>query len=280
MAIHALLQELGFSGHEARAYASLVGAGTRNGYEVAKAAGLPRANVYRVLEKLVARGAAERLDTPKGSRYAAIPPDRLFQRLESEHRRRVKAAEEAFADLAREEDTAAPVFNLQGREQVLARARAKMDAARDTLLIALQPPEAAALAPTLREARERGVAISTLCMEGCESECGGCQGNITRCGLAPDDGKRWFLLVADGEWMIAGEISEARTEAVATSQRLVVELAASYIRQSVALATMAGELGERFRGLLSEEARQILDALHPESGFFTRLDKMVDAKTM
>ncbi len=279
MDISALLQELGFGGYEARAYLSLVGVGTRNGYEVAKAAGLPRANVYPVLEKLVARGAAERLDTPKGVRYAAVVPERLLRRLEVEHRSLVKAAETAFASVPRGPGESAPVFNLRGREELLARARADLDAARDGLLIALQPPEAAALAPALRAARERGVRITTLCMEGCADACGGCQGEIARCNLAPVSDERWFLLVTDDERMLAGELCGTRADAVATRQRLVVELAASYIRQSIALVTLAGELGERFNGLLSEEARRILDALHPEDGFLVRLGKLVGAKT-
>lgn len=278
MNIHEQLQELGFSNHEARAYTSLVGAGTRNGYEVAKASGLPRANVYPVLEKLVERGAAERLDTPQGVRYAATAPDQFLKQLDAQHQRLVKNAASTFAELVQDDDKASPIFNLQSREALLTRVRASIAAARGTLFIALQPPEAAVLAQPLYEARERGVTITTLCMQGCEQECGGCQGEISRCHLAPTDGKRWFLLVADNEAMIAGELSATRTEAVTTDQRLVVEITASYIRQSVALATMAGDLGERFNGLLSEEARQILDALHPENGFFARLEEIAGTK--
>ena len=50
--ITALLQQLGFSEYEARAYLALLQRNPLNGYELAKVSGLPRANVYAVLQKL------------------------------------------------------------------------------------------------------------------------------------------------------------------------------------------------------------------------------------
>ena len=48
----ALLLQLGFSEYEARAYLALLQRNPLNGYELAKVSGLPRANVYAVLQKL------------------------------------------------------------------------------------------------------------------------------------------------------------------------------------------------------------------------------------
>ncbi|MGH8379216.1 MAG: TrmB family transcriptional regulator, partial [Gammaproteobacteria bacterium] len=244
------------------------------GYEVAKNSGLPRANVYSVLGKLVQRGAARRLDTRDGVRYAATPPERLAQRLEKDHRRTLAAVRENLAALEQTAE-AAPVFNVQGYDELMEQARVDVDAASTTLLIAIQPNEAARLAQSLREARERGVAITTLCMQACSTECGSCQGDIHRCCLAPGAGVRWLVMVADNKRMLAGEVSTTDAVAVSTEQRLIVELAASYIRQSLALATMASELGESFHGLLSEHALKVLDALHPEGGFLAQLKRVV-----
>ncbi len=271
--INTLLQELGFSEYEARAYVSLVGSGTCSGYEVAKNSGLPRANVYPVLKKLVQRGAVRRLDTHDGVRYVAVPPERMVQRLEKEHQRTLDAVRENLAALE-QTAKATPVFNLRGYDELMEQARADIDTASTTLLVAIQPPEAARLAQPLRDARERGVAITTLCMQACVEECGGCQGDIHRYCLAPGAGLRWLLLVVDDKRMLASEVSAADAVAVATEQRLIVELAASYIRQSLTLATVADDLGERFHGLLSEHALKVLDALHPEGGFLARLKQV------
>ncbi|MDN5923593.1 MAG: hypothetical protein L0H70_01185 [Xanthomonadales bacterium] len=270
MDIHGLLQELGFGDYEAKVYVALVSSGQCNGYEVAKTAGLPRANVYSVLEKLVERGAAQRMDTSAGTRYAAVDPQRLLGHIEARQQRALKAAQRALSKLAHSNAPPA-VFNLHGRDALLGKARECIDSATNQLLVAIQPTEAAALADALREAHQRGVAITTLCMEGCGNECGGCQGSIQRLSMPPDDKARWLMLVVDHASVLAGEITPDQTTAISTSQHLIVELAASYIQQSIALATVAGDLGDRFRGLLSEPAQQILEALRPQGEFFTRL---------
>src|SRR5829696_4540142 len=77
----ALLQQLGFSEYEARAYLALVQRNPLNGYELAKQSGLPRANVYAVLQKLEERGAVVRLSGAAEGRYAPIPADQLTERL-------------------------------------------------------------------------------------------------------------------------------------------------------------------------------------------------------
>src|SRR5699024_3762015 len=213
-----LLKQLGFTDYEARAYVSLVGADSRNGYEVAKAAGMPRANVYPVLERLVERGAARRLTTRKGKRYAAVRPAQLLEELERQHRRTLAAADTALATLEQAESTA-PVDNLSGYNELLGTARATIDAAEHSLLVGIQPGEAAALADPLREARERGVAITTLCMEACDNECGGCQGAIHRYDLMPSAAQRWLLLVGDERHAIAGEIHTTGASAVETEHR-------------------------------------------------------------
>lgn len=268
-----LLQELGFTEYEARAYIALLGAPDCNGYQVAKVSGIPRANVYSILEKLVGRGAVQRNDTKAGRRYTAMPPGQLLAGLGKRQKDRLAAAGEALADLEVPQ-AKTPVFNLDGRNELLMQAHELLEGARTNLVVAIQPAQAAVLAPALAAAHDRGVRIRTLCMEACRAECGGCVGTIHRHNLAPGGNTRWLLLVADNRRLIAAEITGGTTRAIATEQPLIVELADAYIRQSLALATMAGALGERFDGLLSEKTQKILDDLHPEGGFFAWLDRM------
>ncbi len=262
--LHAL-HELGFTDYEARAYLTLVQRGELNGYELSKSSGIPRANVYAVADKLVHRGAAHRVERGDGINYQALPPKQLLRSLESRQRRALSAARGALARVERRAEPAA-VMNLRG-DELLAKARQLVDATQKTLLIAIQPPEAAALADVLRMARERGVTITTLCLEACERECGGCQGEIHRYSLAPGGGVRWLVLVADRRTALVGQIGAAAIEGVVTDQRLVVELAAAYIQQSLSLAVLGSELAGRFEGLLSQEARQLLDRLYPTGDF-------------
>ena len=73
------LGELGFSDYEARAYCALLDAAPANGYQVAGLSGVPRAKIYEVLDKLVARGAAVRVEGKghDGRMFAPTDPKEL-----------------------------------------------------------------------------------------------------------------------------------------------------------------------------------------------------------
>src|SRR5437763_1046614 len=96
----ALLQQLGFSEYEARAYLALLQRNPLNGYELAKVSGLPRANIYAVLQKLEERGAVVRLDMPNGTRYAPIAPTELIQRVATRFQQTLNAVQRALENLA------------------------------------------------------------------------------------------------------------------------------------------------------------------------------------
>lgn len=253
-----LLQQLGFTEYEARAYVTLVAKGGLNGYQLAKHSGIPRANIYAVADKLLEHGAASRAQDGRSQCYQAVPPTALLHSLRAGQERAFKAADQALAGLAQAAQPVS-VFNLRG-DELLARARQLIETSQTRLCLAIQQPEAAALADVLREANARGVAITTLCLEACEAPCAGCQGNVHRFQLAPCDGSRWLVLTCDGAQALLGQFSGLTAEGLATGQHLVVELTEAYIRQSMALATLGSELAGRFEGLLSEQARQLFDA--------------------
>jgi predicted transcriptional regulator len=266
------LQRLGFTEYEARAYVAMVAGGELNGYALAKASGIPRANIYAVADKLVQRGAAQRVERPAGVVYVAIEAKQLLREMEAERRNVMDDARQALSRLSRERNPPA-VLNLRDGE-VLQRAAQLIDASTASLRIALQPSEATQLASPLREARERGVTVTTLCLERCETECGGCVGSIHRCGLAPSDGARWLLVVGDDRSTLLGYFESDSVTAIFTEQPLVVELATAYIQQSTTLAILGSELAGRFEGLLSAETRRVLDGLNPAGDFIARMREL------
>ncbi len=263
MKTHNLLMQLGFGNYEARAYVGLLKHGPCNGYELAKATGMPRANVYSVLKQLVERGAARHFETATGSRYSATSARDYLARLDHEHQQKLEAANDALRSLQPEEP-AAPVFNLDSRQEMLARARQMIDSATDCLIVAIQPAEAGQLAENLRQARERGVQITTLCLEACPSECGGCQGHIHRLDVLSPEQPRWLVLVADRATALLGQPGPDGAHGLVTSQPLVLELADAYVRQSIALTLLGDELASQFSGLLSAQARKTLQHLYPD----------------
>lgn len=259
------LQAMGFTDYESRAYAALLAGPGLNGYRLSQRAGIPRANVYAVLDKLVHRGAVLRVDRDDGPRYSAVEPTQLLAEIEARQRQALDEARHALARLSRHQGPP-PVFNLSG-EAWLPQARRLIAAAEKSLLIAIQPNEAATLAGSLSAARERGATITTLCLEACPGNCGYCLGDVHCYRLQSSGGERWLVLAADARRVLVARFEESRVEAILTDQPLLVRLACAYIQQSLTLALLGGELADRFEGLLSVETRRLLDRLSPQGDF-------------
>lgn len=258
-----LLQQLGFSEYESRAYTALLKASPLNGYELAKASGLPRANIYAVLQKLEKRGAIVRLDAPDGIRYSPIPAKNLLSRLRSNYESILASTQDAL------ESITAPieyeqVWNIHDYSATLEHAQSLVDSSEKYLLIAISPEEASALKNNFDAAQSRGVKITNLCTSACLEECGHCRGNIFRYSVTAEKSKRWLVIVQDDEQVLAGEIGPAdESLAILTRQQILVELISWYIYHSIALATVLNDLGQRTEGLLRPETLSVLASVGP-----------------
>jgi predicted transcriptional regulator len=260
-----LLQQLGFSEYEARAYLALLQRNPLNGYELAKVSGLPRANIYAVLQKLEERGAVVRLDLPNGTRYVPIPPTELTQRVATRFQQTLDAVEQALEDLATPADPEY-VWNIRGYTALLDHAQALLGATRERLLVAIVRQEASALAEPLAQASTRGVEIVTLCLDECPQDCGNCRGTICRYCAALTAERRWLVLVADDAEVLAGEVGpNDEVLAVRTRQRLQVDMASWYIRHSMALTAVLSELRSRQDHVLEPETQALLRSVDPSN---------------
>ena len=257
------LRQLGFGEYEARAYVALLQRSPMSGYELAKVSGLPRANVYAVLQKLEERSAVVLVDTPEGTRYAPVPAQELVERLQHNFEQRLETARRGLDELVGPApyDT---VLNARGYAVLLDHARTLIGAAQQRLLLALSQPESQALAATISAADARGVRVVTLCMAGCQNECGTCRGDVHRYRLAPEQATRWLVVVSDESEVLAGEIGLAgEAHVVRTRQRLLVDLSVGYIRHSIALAALLNDAGGRLIAGLKPETRAVLASLGP-----------------
>lgn len=275
-----LLKQLGFGDYEARAYVALLQRNPLNGYELAKVSGVPRANIYSVLQKLEERGAIVRLETPDSVRYAPLPPGELLQRLSSRFQEAQDQARRALQELT------APVeheyvCNVQGYPATLEHMRSLLHAAQRRLILAIWPQEALALAPDLALALARGVEVITLCLAACSEECTECQGHIYRYQVVQEQPTRQFVLVVDGAEMLASEIGPGeRALTIRTRQRLLVDLVERYVRRSIALAAVLEDLGDGQENPLKPETLTILAAINPfnwSAGWLHSLNPMSES---
>jgi len=248
------LQSVGFGEYEAKAYATLVQRGPLTGYQLAKASGIPRPNVYPVIDRLEKRGAVTRIDVGDGVKYAALPADEMLAGLSRTVESHLAGAESALADLA-QAPPAAALWNLQGYENAMARAEQLIGGARERLQVGLWSNEAGRLAGVVAAAPARGVQIVTLCIEGCADECGGCRGEVYRYAVSGEASTRWLMIVADERELLVGQISPGgEVRAAHTTLEVFVSMTSQYLRGAIATAEIARSLGPRLPKLLDRGA--------------------------
>ena len=245
---------MGFNESDALAYATLVRSGPMTGYQLARASGIARPNVYGVIDRLEKRGAVTRIGIGDGVKYAALPPAEMLSRLSSGIDAHMAAAKDAFEHLGGE-PSGEHVWNLEGYQAVLDRAEAVARGAKERLLLGVWSSESARLGDAVAAAEARGVDIVTLCAQGCAEECGGCRGEIYRYPVAQRSDPRWLMVVADDREVVMGEVAATGdARAAHTSLPMIAAVAGQYIRNTIASAEIVRSLGSRLPKLLDRGA--------------------------
>lgn len=152
------LTELGFSSQEARVYVALLQQPSATGYELARAAGLQRANVYQVLAALTDRSVVARVSPGTPARYVAHPPADVLGRIK---RRTAERADSLIADLAALAAPREPAafFTLRDREAVIDRTAALVGEARERVAVCVWAEDLDWLAGPLRAAARSGCRV-------------------------------------------------------------------------------------------------------------------------
>lgn len=148
------LVSLGFSSQEARVYLALLRRPSATGYEIAKSAGLPRANVYQVLSVLLAKNVVQRVsDNP--ARYVAHAPSDVLDRIKRETLLRCDSLSADLSALSPPTEPAA-FWTLRGRQAVAEQVLVLVGGARQRIAICLWEDDLAWLGGPLREAHRGG----------------------------------------------------------------------------------------------------------------------------
>lgn len=272
-----LLQELGFTEHEARAYQALLQHNPVTGYELAKVSGIPRPNIYPVLQKLEARGAAVRIAGDEITRYLPVPPEEFLKRIDDQLQATLNQVGPLLQTVAQPAE-ANYIWNTAGYSNLLAQARTLIDGAEAELLVAIWPDEARALAEDLAQAEARDRKVTTLCLAGCPQECGGCRGQIFRNKIVETPGTRWLLLVPDSKEALVGEIPlEQEVSVVRTRQPLIVKLTSWFIEHAITLGLLLLDADDYLAHHPSPTTRAMLTDGDPHgpSGWLTAMRQLL-----
>ena len=248
------LQAVGFSEYEARAYATLVRRGPLTGYQLAKDSGIPRPNVYAVIDRLEKQSAVARIEVRDGVKYAALPADEMLGRLSRTVEAHLAGAKGALEGLGQ---STGPdyIWNIEGYDSMISRAEALVGGAQEHLLVGVWSPESTRLAPAFAAAQQRGVQLVVLCVQGCANECGGCRGDVYRYPVAAEAKTRWLMLAADDRELLLGQVGPgAEARAAHTTLEVFVAMTSHYLRNTIAAAEIVRSLGPKLPKLLDQSA--------------------------
>jgi hypothetical protein len=170
------------------------------------------------------------------------------------------------------------VWNVQGYEVMLARAEELIDGSEEQILVGLWSDESGRLAEAVARAQSRGVLISTLCIQGCPDECGGCRGTIYRYSLEAGTETRWLVIVADETRFLVGQVSEGgNCSAALTTLEVFAKMGAQYMRNAIAAAEIVRSLGPSLPDLLDDRARAAVHGAGLVAANKTWFEQMLEA---
>jgi Cd2+/Zn2+-exporting ATPase len=271
------LEALGFSEYEARAYVVLLRDGPQTGYELAKRSAIPRPNIYPVLARLVQRGAVNKIDSKGAARYSALSSARMIEGVEKTFSAQAARARQAMLQIE-ESETDEQIWNIEGRDRVLDRARDMVDSSKEQLLLGVWSNESAALAENVARAERRGVDVTTLCVQACPQECGGCTGRLYRYDLEAASEPRTLVIVRDRTELLAGQCSaDGSARGAITRMPAFVSIATQFLENTIAVAEIARSLGPRLPALLDEEARGALQRAGIRLDATSWLDRLISS---
>lgn len=211
------LQILGLTEWESRVYLALLKKSPATGYGIAKLSRVPRAKVYEVLASLERKGAVE-VARGEPLQYRPVPPAELIERARADTAQRINAAERAIADYTEQTDASAAIWDIQGRDQIIARARQLVAAARRRIMLEIWESDAADIKAELRAAAEREVEIIVVAYGDPGYPFARVYPHPLTDEVTSGLGGRWLVLSVDDREVIAGIVSSAeRSRAALTS---------------------------------------------------------------
>ena len=240
----AVLERLGFSNYEARAYLALLGNAPVTGYQLSKLSGVPRSRIYETLEKLTQKGLVFTLQADP-AQYAPLDSQELLTRLRSEFDESLRTLEDQIASLSTR-TALESIWNIQGRENILAKARAMIKEAKETVYLAAWDQVIQEIKAELEEASERGIRVIVVSCGEVDLMTGTLYRHRFEEQLCPVGGSS-IDLVIDGREVLVGEALLGDTCQAAWTRNVgLVFTAEEYIRHEVYIHKLIEKLGTGF----------------------------------
>ena len=257
------VQELGFTEYEAKAYLALLTEAPLSGYRVAQRSGVPRSKVYEVLEGLVERGTVL-VNRGETVRYAPLAPRELVERRRREMELAVGAAESALERHSSGVVGGGEIWDITGREEILARAREVIGRSRSSILLEVWREDAPEVREALAAAAERGVSVSVVAYGDPEYPFAKVYHHDLVDEVTRGLGARWLVLSADLREVVTGGISMgSESRAAWTSHPGLVVPTAELVKHDIYVQEMLDAHRKTLEGSFGPGLKELREGLDP-----------------
>lgn len=243
---------LGLTEYESKVYLALLREHPATGYQVSKAAGIPRSMVYEALGRLEARGAVLKTLEDKATLYRPVAPDMLLDRYEREAQTRIAQLRAGLEPLYTRQDEGR-LWTFSGRREALSYAAELIAGASRELMLVLTDADIDELRALLAAAHERGVKLGVI-LTG-KADFG--LGQVVRHPQRETELHRiqeTLIVVADEREFL---IASGQTATVTTNSNMVL-IARQFIWMELFAQRIFARLGDNLLAVLDPEDRQVL----------------------
>jgi sugar-specific transcriptional regulator TrmB len=226
------LQKLGFTEYEARAYLALLRHNPSTRYQLSQNAAIPDSKIYEVVRRLQDKGMIAGLhgDPP---RFMPLAPEQLLSQLEHKTQESLDFLSASLHSVANQ-PAVQWIWNIEGYDQTLSKAKDMIEAARDELTASMWHEEAERVLEPLKAAAGRGVTLNFLAYDACPIDFGNLREHVHRDRLQvrlTDAQGRWLTLVTDRAQVLVASSLESSASAVWTNHAGLAMIVNRYVME-------------------------------------------------
>ena len=162
--------ELGFTLNEARAYIALLSYGEMTGYELSKNSEIPSATIYKVIQKLLDKGAIYVVEgeTPK---YEPIPLEELVYKISNRYDSHITSLHEELCKIEKR-PSREQIYSIYGYDHQIEKLKFMIEKAKKCIFISAGPQEVEWIRESLQEVKKRQVDVYIFSFEEVDSSLG------------------------------------------------------------------------------------------------------------
>jgi sugar-specific transcriptional regulator TrmB len=248
-----LMQNIGFSQYEARAYITLLQQPHISGYEAAKISGIPASKIYPVLSKLINKDAIIAIDSDP-LKYVPNPPQEILGSLKNDYLNSVNQLDKELKNLYEQHDMNDQyIWNISGRQAIMDRIIEFINRGKRRIYISIWDEELDLLAPTLKSLYEKNIELYIVHFGKKILNFGNEYRHGREHEIRIKRGGRRIAVVVDDKQVILGHFSEQEENSAAwTSNSGLVLLAKDYIIHDIYSIKMIEKFGKEAEDILNE----------------------------